>query len=61
MSHAIDRFLEENLEAYLQETIRLCAQPSVSATGEGVEACARLVEQTLQQHGFQTWKIEGYG
>ncbi|MCX7601680.1 MAG: M20/M25/M40 family metallo-hydrolase [Meiothermus sp.] len=61
MSHAIDRFLEENLEAYLRETIQLCAQPSVSATGEGVEACARLVEQTLQQHGFQTWKIEGYG
>lgn len=61
MSSAIDRFLQENLEAYLQETIRLCAQPSVSATGEGVEACAGLVEQTLQQHGFQTWKIEGYG
>lgn len=61
MSSAIDRFLQENLEAYLQETIGLCAQPSVSATGEGVGACAGLVERTLQQHGFQTWKIEGYG
>ncbi len=58
---AIDRFLQENLEAYLQETIRLCAQPSVSATGEGVVACAALVEEILQNHGFETWKIEGYG
>ncbi|WP_233498284.1 M20/M25/M40 family metallo-hydrolase [Meiothermus sp. QL-1] len=61
MSSAIDRYLEANLEAYLQETIRLCAQPSVSATGEGVLECASLVEQILRQRGFQTWKIEGYG
>ncbi|MGK0619510.1 M20/M25/M40 family metallo-hydrolase [Meiothermus cerbereus] len=61
MSSAIDRYLEENLEAYLQETIRLCAQPSVSATGQGVLECADLVEQILQRHRFQTWKIEGYG
>ena len=61
MPSAIDRYLEENLEAYLQETIQLCAQPSVSATGQGLLECARLVEQILQRHGFQTWKIEGYG
>lgn len=61
MSSAIDRYLEENLEAYLQETIQLCAQPSVSATGQGVLECAQLVEQILQRHRFQTWKIEGYG
>ena len=62
MAHsAMDRFLQENLEAYLQETIRLCAQPSISATGEGVWECAGLVEQTLQNHGFETWRIEGYG
>jgi len=61
MSSAIDRYLEENLEAYLQETIQLCAQPSVSATGQGVLECAQLVEQILQRHRFQTWQIEGYG
>lgn len=61
MSSAIDRYLEKNLEAYLQETIRLCAQPSVSATGQGVLECADLVEQILQRHRFKTWKIEGYG
>lgn len=58
---AIDQFLQKNLEAYLGETIRLCAQPSVSATGQGVNECASLVEQILQNHGFQTRKIEGYG
>jgi len=59
--HAIDQFLQQNLETYLQETIKLCAQPSVSATGQGMVECANLVKQNLQNHGFQTWKIEGYG
>lgn len=61
MSQAIDRYLQAHLEVYLQETIRLCAQPSVSATGEGVLECAQLVEDILQQHGFETWKFAGYG
>ncbi|RIH88158.1 Succinyl-diaminopimelate desuccinylase [Meiothermus luteus] len=61
MPNAIDRFLEQNLETYLQETMKLCAQPSVSATGEGVRECADLVEQILQKHGLKTQKFEGYG
>ncbi len=49
----IDEFLKEKLEDFISETSRLCAQPSVSASGEGVKECAALVAQTLQQHGFK--------
>jgi acetylornithine deacetylase/succinyl-diaminopimelate desuccinylase-like protein len=49
----IDAFLQAHLDDYLQATIRLCAQPSVSATGEGVAACADLLAHMLQQHHFQ--------
>ena len=52
-SNRIDEFLKENLEVFIHETSVLCAQPSVSASGEGVQECATLVAQTLQNHGLQ--------
>ena len=58
---AIDTFLNANLENYIQETIRLCAQPSVSATGLGVRDCAALVGKMLAARGFsvQTYETPG--
>lgn len=58
----IDAFLEQNLDAYIAETLHLCAQPSVSATGEGVRECSVLVVEILQSHGFevQAFETEGY-
>lgn len=53
----IDSFLQKHLEAYIAETIRLCAQPSISATGEGIAACAALVADLLQQHGLEVRTI----
>lgn len=49
----IDTFLQANLDIYLQELGTLCAQPSVSATGEGIEACADLVASMLRKRGFE--------
>jgi hypothetical protein len=39
----IDAYLQERLEDYIAETAKLCAQPSISAKGEGVLECAELV------------------
>ena len=50
---AIDAYLQSNLNDYIQTTMRLCAQPSVSASGEGVAECAQLLAGELQQHHFQ--------
>lgn len=60
-SVAIDTFLEANLERYMNQTIQLCAQPSVSARNEGVEECGDLVARILEAHGFEVQKFQGYG
>jgi acetylornithine deacetylase/succinyl-diaminopimelate desuccinylase-like protein len=57
MNRKIDAFLQEHLPAYIAETVRLCAQPSVSARGEGIAACAELVAQVLAEHGLQVRTI----
>ena len=58
----IDTFLEERLDRYIGETARLCAQPSISPTGEGVLECAELVREVLQAHGLQVnwFETPGY-
>ncbi|MBI4216400.1 MAG: M20/M25/M40 family metallo-hydrolase [Chloroflexi bacterium] len=50
----IFRHLEERQGQALETLIRLCRQPSLSATGEGLAATADLVASLLQEAGFQT-------
>ncbi len=57
----LDRFLETHLEKYIDETARLCAQPSISASGEGVHACGALVAETFRQHGLDVQVFETPG
>jgi len=61
MIQSIDSFLQSRLDDYIAETARLCAQPSVSATGYGVAECADLVGRTLEQHGFSVQKFSTAG
>lgn len=49
---AIDRYVAEHLEQTLAELEQLCAQPSVSASGEGIAQCAVLVAEMLRHRGF---------
>ena len=51
--HAIDNYLEENLDASLEELKTLVAQPSVGAQNLGIEECAELVANMLAQRGFK--------
>jgi len=53
----IDEFLQAGLDGYIAETAGLCAQPSVSATGEGTQECATLVARILERHGFQVQRV----
>lgn len=57
----IDSFLQERLDRYIEETAHLCAQPSVSATGEGVRECSNLVAEILVGHGFEAQKFDTPG
>jgi acetylornithine deacetylase/succinyl-diaminopimelate desuccinylase-like protein len=48
----IDAYIEDNLDQYIGQLTKLCAQPSVSAKGVGIEACAELVADMLRQRDF---------
>jgi acetylornithine deacetylase/succinyl-diaminopimelate desuccinylase-like protein len=61
MNTPIDTYLNQHLGRYLDEVMTLCAQPSVSARGEGVRECADLVAHFIDQHGFTVQKIQTKG
>jgi len=63
MSYAahLDTFLRDNLNYYIEETSELCAQPSISARGEGTRECADLVVKVFERHGFTVQKFETAG
>lgn len=48
----IDTYLEQHFFRSIDELCRLCALPSVSATGEGIEKCAHRVVEMLMKRGF---------
>ncbi len=50
---AYDAYLETHLNESLDELSRLCAQPSISAQGVGLEETAEMVAAMLRQRGFQ--------
>jgi acetylornithine deacetylase/succinyl-diaminopimelate desuccinylase-like protein len=50
----VDDVIRDQLDKNLEELSRLCAQPSIAAQNEGMEACAQLVYQMLDRRGFQT-------
>jgi acetylornithine deacetylase/succinyl-diaminopimelate desuccinylase-like protein len=47
-----DGYLENHLDASIQELSRLVAQPSVGAQNWGLQECAALVGQMLEKRGF---------
>ncbi len=50
---AYDQYIEKHTSESIVELTRFCAQPSVSAKGEGLEECAVLLGEMLQKRGFQ--------
>jgi acetylornithine deacetylase/succinyl-diaminopimelate desuccinylase-like protein len=58
---SIRAWLEEHLDAHLAELTTLCAQPSVSTRGEGMDACAQLVGEMLRSRGFDVELLETAG
>ena len=50
---AIDRYIDNHLDASIAELTRLCAQPSVSAQNWGLQECASLVGDMLSHREFK--------
>ncbi len=60
-ARTIDTYLQDNLDRYIEDTARLCAQPSVSAKGEGIAECAELVRRLLDEHRIPAQIIKTAG
>jgi acetylornithine deacetylase/succinyl-diaminopimelate desuccinylase-like protein len=50
--HLMDEHIDRHEASIVAELSRLCAQPSVSASGEGIPLAAELVATMLRQRGF---------
>ena len=61
MVQRLDNFLEERLDDYISEIAALCALPSISARGEGIEECADLVKRMLAERGFEVIQTDTPG
>lgn len=51
---AADEHVEASFESFLDDLRALVAQPSVSATGEGIEDCCALLRELCLEYGFDT-------
>src|SRR5258706_8727284 len=58
---AIDRYITDHLEETIAELGRLCAQRSISATGDGVAECGLIVADMLRRRGFKVEVIPTKG
>ena len=54
MTTDVDRTIDANLETYREALFELLEQPSISTTGEGMDAAPGLVAETLRRFGFET-------
>jgi acetylornithine deacetylase/succinyl-diaminopimelate desuccinylase-like protein len=58
VSSQFEKYVNDNLNGFAKEVIRLASQRSVSARNEGIEECALLVEKMLKETGASTKVLE---
>ena len=52
VQEAIDKYVDAHQEAFIESLARLCTVPSVSADRDSAVACAKVVAQLLEEHGY---------
>ncbi len=55
------KYVDENLNNFAKDVMRLVSQPSVSARKQGIDECATLVEKMLKEVGASTKIIRAEG
>jgi acetylornithine deacetylase/succinyl-diaminopimelate desuccinylase-like protein len=48
------KYIDAHSDSFVEDLVKLVKQPSVSAKGEGIEACAKLVDTLMQETGLST-------
>lgn len=61
MRQQIDNYIYSHVDDFIDQLGRLCAQPSVSAENLGIEECAQLVADMLNDHGYEAQIIASDG
>lgn len=54
---APNTYIDRHEDAFLEDLRSLLAQPSISATGEGIDRCVRLVRRSCLEYGFDEAEI----
>ncbi|MDE1853536.1 MAG: M20/M25/M40 family metallo-hydrolase [Thaumarchaeota archaeon] len=54
VSPKFEKYVNDNLNSFAKEVMKLSAQPSVSARKEGIEECAAMVEKMVRDTGAET-------
>ncbi|MFW5938499.1 MAG: M20/M25/M40 family metallo-hydrolase, partial [Halanaeroarchaeum sp.] len=57
MDPAVDEYIEDRFGTYLDDLTALVAQPSISATGEGIRECAEHERELCLAYGFDEAEI----
>ncbi|MBO0791802.1 MAG: M20/M25/M40 family metallo-hydrolase [Ktedonobacteraceae bacterium] len=57
----LDTYVEQHIQEHMRELAVLCDQPSVSAQGLGIDACAHLVARMLDRRGITARIMETGG
>lgn len=57
MDETVDDYIDDRFATFLDELRALVAQPSISATGEGIEECARHERELCLEYGFDEAEI----
>jgi len=58
---SIFRYIEENKERFIEEVFELVRQPSISTKNEGMEECAKLLRDRMEETGIRTQIIPSGG
>ena len=55
---AFDSYIEQHKDSFIEELRTFCAQPSISATGEGIEEMTEMVRQEMLNLGAEVQILE---
>lgn len=61
MTHSLDRYIDDHMDATIDLLKQFCAQPSVSAQNYGIREMANLVKVTLEARGVEVTIYETAG
>lgn len=53
------KYIDAHTDDFVEDLVNLVKQPSVSAKGEGIDTCAKLVEKMMREIGLSTKIFKG--